>query len=189
MARHQRHNREGALRGYPLSELKDDEGNLPGKALRIAHFLDWWARTMPYDFAGYNEVTKAIEGYKHLPRLDSKDVERTRDTMARARVILRKKFNRDIHPSRGLGVRATVDDFDMVKNVATSRAIRVERSIRNLAETDAMIDTRKIADTAETSPLKNWYNRSVRGILKQVASPEFAAKLLPPAPPAPEDET
>lgn len=189
MSKHQRNDREGALRRYPLQELADSDGNLPGKAARIAHFLDWWAKAMPYDYAAYNEVTKAVEGYKHLPRLDSKDVEQTRSTMARARVILRKHYNRDLHPSRGIGVRATVDDFDMVKNVATNRAIRVERSIRNLAETDAMIDTSKIPDNAATAPLKTWYKRSVKGILKQLASPDFASKLLPPAPGEEEKKT
>ena len=48
------------------------------KPQRAAAFLDWWATKHPYDFAAYNEILKAIEGYNKLPRMDTEEVEAVR---------------------------------------------------------------------------------------------------------------
>ncbi len=170
------------LAEFPIDQLKNEEGALPGWSHRIAHFLDWWAQTMPYDFVGYNEILKAVENRQSMPRMDSKDVEQLRARMYSAKKKLRAEYGRDTVMMRSMGVRATVDDKDVLLNIAPRQTIAVERSIKRLAETDAMIDLRRIDDNAETRAHKRWYNRSVRGILKQIAAPEFTDKLLPPKP-------
>jgi hypothetical protein len=167
---------------FPLSDLEDSEGKLPASPRRIAHFLDYWAKVAPYDFAGYNEVLYAIEQRRSMPRLDTKDVWALRQRVYAGKKILRSEYNRDTVSSKGLGVRASVDDEDVLRNVAPRQTVAVERSIRRLAEVDAMIDPKKVKDTAENKALKQWYSRNVRGILKQIASPEFTDKLLPPKP-------
>jgi len=167
---------------FPLDQLKDEDGALPGWAHRIAHFLDWWARKMPYDFVGYNEILKAVENRSAMPRMDSNDVEQLRSRMYGAKRKLRAAYGRDTVMMRSVGVRATVDDKDVLLNIAPKQTVAVERSIKRLAETDAMIDLRNVEDSNETRAHKRWYNRSVRGILKQIAAPEFTDKLLPPKP-------
>lgn len=177
-----RASRTKLLGKFPLSELADSEGKLPSHPRRLAHFLDYWARLVPYDFAGYNEVLYAVEQRRSMPRLDTKDVWILRGRLYAAKKVLRGEYQRDTVSSKGLGVRATVGDEDVLRNVAPRATVAVERSIRRLAETDAMIDPKKIKDTPENKPLKQWYSRNVRGILKQIASPEFTEKLLPPKP-------
>mgnify|MGYP000323885556 CR=1 FL=1 len=56
-----------------------------------------------------------------------------------------------------------------------------QRDIVALAKIDEIIDLKSIPDTPENRPLKQWYQRDVKGILKQIASPEYLAKMLPPA--------
>jgi hypothetical protein len=147
---------------------------------RIASFLDWWATRHPYDFAAYNEICKAVQGYERLPRLDTEEVEQIRGTVGRAEPILHQKYQRALVRNRGLGARATVDDVDVIRNKQGARAKRVERSIVALAHTDELIDTRRIPDSPQNRELKQWYARDVKSILKQVSGPEFLAKMLPP---------
>lgn len=165
---------------FPLEKLRNESGKLPGKGFRIAAFLAWWVQKLPGDFASYNEIVKAIEGYDHLPQYKGREALAVRKLMQAARYHLRKHHSRDLLTSRGLGARATIDDADMIRNVSTVQAMAVERSVRKLAETDAMVDVNHVPDTPENAPLKRWYKTSVRGILKQIANPEFAQKLLPP---------
>lgn len=150
------------------------------KPQRIAAFLDWWANHHPYDFVAYNEITKAVEGYKKLPRMDTDEVEHMRELVGRSGKVLQEKYKRVLVRQRGIGARATVDSMDAIRNRAVDRARNVERGIVALAKLDDIIDVKSIPDTAENKPLKQWYQRDVKGILKQVASPEFLAKMLPP---------
>jgi len=153
------------------------------KPQRVAAFLDWWAEHHPYDFAGYHEITKAIEGYKKLPRMDTDEVETMRGIVGRAAKLLHDKYRRELVRQRGLGARATVDSLDAVRNKAVDRARKVERDIVALHRLDEIIDVKSIPDTPENRPLKQWYQRDVKGILKQVATPEFLQRMLPPKQP------
>lgn len=161
------------LEDFPL----DTEMSKPH---RIAAFLDWWAKKAPYDFAMYNEVLKAIEGYKRLPRLDTEEVDSLRGRIGSAERIVHEKYRRAVVRHRGLGVRATVDDVDVVRHKSVDRTRKVERAIVALARQDEIVDVNKIPNTPENRALKQWYNRDVKGILKQIAAPEFLAKMLPP---------
>jgi hypothetical protein len=177
-----RSSRNKMLGQFPIKSLEDDNGELPSWSHRIAFFLHWWAQKMPYDFIGYNEILKAVEKRSSLPRLDTKDVWALRDRLYGAKTVLRRDYKRDTVHLRGMGVRATVDDKDVLLNVAPRQTKVVERSIKRMADVDSMIDLKKVPDSPETRPFKNWYNRSVRGILKQIAAPEFTERLLPPKP-------
>lgn len=153
------------------------------KTARIAAFLDYWAENHPYDFAAYNEVLKAIEGYSSLPRLENKEVDRVRSNCSGASRILRERYSRELVRHPGLGVRATVDAMDAIRHVQTKKMARVESAVKQVSAVDDNIDLKSIPDTAENRPLKDWYKRDVKGILKQIASPEMLSRMLPPAPP------
>lgn len=150
------------------------------KPQRVAAFLDWWVRQHPFDFAGYHEITKAVNGYKHLPRLDTEEVVSMQGVVGRSAKILHHQYRRSLVRQRGLGARATVDSADAIRNKAVDRARKVERDIVALATLDEIIDLKSIPDTAENRPLKQWYQRDVKGILKQVSAPDFLQRLLPP---------
>lgn len=153
------------------------------KTARIAAFLDFWAAEHPYDFVQYNEVLKAIEGYGYLPRLENKDCDGVRNRCHGAGRILRVKFKRELVRHQGLGVRATVDSMDVIRHVQTKRSAKIENAIKAAAETDANVDIRSIPDTPENAPLKTWYKRDMKSLLKQLSSPEVMARMLPPPPP------
>lgn len=149
------------------------------KPQRIAAFLDWWAQRHPYDFSAYNELLKAIEGYKHLPRITSDEVDSIRSRVRSAERILLSKFGRVAIRNRGLGIRASVDDEDMLRNKQVDRVVKIRQSIEKAIDLDKRIDLAKVPNGA----LKNWYIRGgVRGILSQVGSQEQLQKLLPPKP-------
>ena len=162
------------ISGFPL-----DTGLT--KPQRVAAFLDWWAIKHPFDFAAYNEILKAIEGYNKLPRMDTEEVSAVRGITGRAAKVLHEKYKRSIVRRAGLGARATVDSADTIRHKAVDRSRKIERDIVALAKLDEIIDLKSIPDTPENRPLKQWYQRDVKGILKQIASPEYLAKMLPPA--------
>jgi hypothetical protein len=151
------------------------------KPQRVASLLDWWAEKQRYDFLGYNEITKAVNGYKHMPRMDTEEVAVMRGLVGRAGKILQKKYKRALVRHRALGARATFDSVDAIRHKAVERTKKIERDIVALSDLDEIIDLKSITDTPENRPLKQWYQRDVKGILKQVASPEFRARMLPPA--------
>lgn len=151
------------------------------KPYRIAAFLEWWAVRHPHDFAAYNEVLKAIEGYRHMPRIDSEEVAALRTRIHSVERIMNEKYKRSLVRHRGLGVRATVDDVDMIRNKQVDRVKKVERSITAVVRLDGLIDTSKIPNTPENKPLKEWYSRDVKGIIKQIGDPRYLEKMLPPA--------
>lgn len=167
--------RQGARNfgAFPL----DMEMSMPQ---RVAAFLDWWAEHQPYDFAGYHEITKAVNGYKHLPRLETQEVISMQSVVGRASKILHEKYKRALVRRRGLGARGTVDSADAIRHKAVDRARKVERDIVALATLDEIIDLKSVPDTPENRAMKDWYRRDVKGILKQVAAPEFTQRLLPP---------
>jgi hypothetical protein len=101
--------------------------------------------------------------------------------VGRAGSILHENYKRALVRKRGLGARASVDSADTIRHKAIDRTKKVERDIVALSKLDEIIDLKSIPDTPENRPLKQWYQRDVRGILKQVSSPEFLAKMLPPA--------
>ncbi len=150
---------------------------------RIAAFLHWYAQHQPYVWAGYNEVLQATNGLGYKPRLSNDEVRVIKGAMHRAGQILMETYGRAVISNRGLGIRATVDAADTVRHVATKRAKRAERAIVSLAQVDEIVDVSAIPNTPENKALKQWYQRDVRGILKQVSDAEFLTKMLPPAPP------
>lgn len=151
------------------------------KPARIAAFLTWWAKQHPHDFAAYNEILKAIEGYKKLPRMDTKDVEAVRECTGRAEKILHRDYKRVLIRHRGLGARASVDDLDIIRNKQVQKAKRMHSAAKSFIDTDALVDVRTIADTAANRPWTNWYRRDAGAIVKMVNSEDFLGKLLPAA--------
>ena len=157
------------------------------KTARIAAFLDFWATEHPLDYAQYNEVLKAIEGYGYTPRLDNEECDKVRSKCHGAGRILRSKYKRELVRHQGLGVRATVDSMDVIRHVQTKRVSKIENAVKAAADTDANVDLKSIPDSPENKPLKDWYKRDMKSLLKQLSSPDVMARMLPPPPPDSDD--
>jgi hypothetical protein len=140
---------------------------------RIAHFLDWSASHIKKTYFQYNIICKAINGYNHTPRLDTKDVEMVRYSMTRVKHILREKYKRGFDYSRGLGVRATVDDNDTTNYSLANAARRFVSSKQNVDRIASIIDQSKLSAKEST------YFSNVTGASKLITTTQIQ-KLLPP---------
>jgi hypothetical protein len=147
------------------------------KPQRIAAFLDWWATKHPFDFAAYNEILKAIEGYKRMPRMDTEEVAHLQGRIGSAEKLLQNQYKRALIRQRGLGARASVDSADALDHKQVGRVRTMERAIAAVQRGDELINLKEIPD----SPTKRWYSRDVKVILKQFEAPDALARLLPPA--------
>ncbi len=149
---------------------------------RAAHFLDWAAARYPKQYVPYNLLLKAVLGTSTTPSLHSSDVEQMRGRMSRVRVILQRKYARDLDSMPGVGARATVDDADTLVTSMPKRVASLRRAKTAVATTASLIDPAKIPNTADMAPWKRWMNASVGDVLRTLNSPEFEKKLLPPSP-------
>lgn len=146
---------------------------------RIAHFLDWAAVNMPKEFLQYNVVLKAINGYKHLPRLETKEVEFVRTAISRVRKVLLADYKRGTVTMPGVGVRATVDDADMVVHDVAKKGQRVTSAMNAFTASVNVVNVANIPKTAEMAPYQK-YIRQAKEVVGLFGSQEFLQKLLPP---------
>jgi hypothetical protein len=151
------------------------------KPQRAAHFLDWNAKHSPGDFVAYNELLKAITGVGRMPQLKSQEVEHLRRNGYAIRKHLFEKYGRELVSLPGVGVRASIDDADVLKNVVPKKATRLQSARVGFIKTVSHIDQKNIPDTAEMRPLKGWLTHQVKDIMKQISDPSFERKLLPPS--------
>lgn len=150
-------------------------------AHRAAHCLDWAAQHYQKQYIPYNVLLKGIQGYSRLPLLNSDEVMTLKRAMSRVRNILGDIYGRELDSQPGIGVRATTDDADAL-TIALPKKMSRFRSAKNaLQQTVNRIDPTQIPDTAEMRPWKQWFNRSVKDVLKTIGTSEFESKLLPPA--------
>ena len=156
-------------------ELKMSHGQ------RAAHFLDWKAQHNPGEFVPYNELLKNITGVARMPQLKSQEVEHLRKNAHAIRKNLFEKYNREMISMPGVGIRASIDDADVLKNVVPRKAGRLQSARLGFVKTVSNIDQKNIPDTPELRPLKGWLVREVKDLVKQIGSPEFERKLLPPS--------
>jgi hypothetical protein len=160
---------------------------LEGESLvqRIAHFLNWCAENRPKEFIPYNQVAQSINGYSRMPRLQSEEVVLVQKSMSRVRPVLITKFKRTLTSTPGIGVRATVDDADIVTTELAKNVRRIERDSERVAQLFNLVDPEKLPNTLEFKPWKEWFNRQIGGggLFKMITSPDWAKRCaLPPAP-------
>lgn len=154
------------------------------KTQRIAAFLDWAAVHQPMKYMPFNVILKVIEGYKHLPQLNNKEVEFVRSAMSRVRGILLKKYKRGTDSQRGLGIRATVDDADMLRYDVAVKGKRVNDANRKFVELVNNVNAANIPNTPEMKPYRGYLAHAKKVVLA-IQEPNFIKGLLPPPP---EDE-
>lgn len=152
------------------------------KTHRVAHFLDWAATNMPSQYHQYNVIVRVINGYRHTPKIGSKEVEQIRNCMSRVQKILRSEYNRGYHSMPSVGVRATTDSADVIRNDLTRKANRLINAKRAVDETAAIVDVSSLPNTEDGKRLSSYF-REVTNASKLLSNDRIS-KLLPPAPPS-----
>jgi hypothetical protein len=150
---------------------------------RVAHFLDWAAQNTPGEFQAFNVVAKMVNGFKHMPRFDSEDVDRIKRTVTPARKILHTKYLRGLVSLPSVGIRATFDDLDRAKYDLTKKAKTLDRAAENFEQTLASINPANIPSTGEAGLYKQWVQHNAADVLKRLRAPGFKQNLLPPGSP------
>jgi hypothetical protein len=128
---------------------------------RTADYLDWAAKRFPKVFIPYNVVVKGIEGYQKPPRSNSDEVMRMRRCVSKVRSILLDKYNRSTVSQPGFGIRATIDDEDMLKECVTRSAVRAQSAISGLVRISDKVNIAKVPDCPE----RTWFKRDLKSVL------------------------
>lgn len=147
------------------------------KTQRIAHFLDWLAKKYPRQFAQYNLITRAINGYRRTPGLKTREVELVRSSLTRAKQILSEDYHRGAVTMPSVGVRGTIDDDDRAANELPIKMRRLSSAKRSVERTVEGIDPRKVTDPK----IKKWLRTDVGMIMKSLEEANFDVRALPPA--------
>lgn len=156
---------------------------LPPIKHRIAFLLDYVAKRAPYNFVPYNVVYKEIMGLEATPRMSNEDVARLRGKLSAVRPLLQQLYKRDLKNLSGFGVRATVDDLDVVKTTTHAAVARFNSAGNALKKNAALVNPEKLP----AGPDKNWFTNAVRPAVRALVDDPRILKLLPPpsSPPAP----
>lgn len=148
-------------------------------ANRAAHFLDWAAENEPMAYYEYTEIYKLCMNTPKLPLKNSRDVLALRKSGQRIKAILQKTYSRGLIYMRGIGVRASVDDFDFTKNCTSKISRRIAVASEKLKE---HVDAVDVTTFPKTDEGKAWssYVKDQKVALKDLLAPDFYNRLLPP---------
>jgi hypothetical protein len=135
---------------------------------RTAHALDWAAAHNGGMIVPYNILLKAVMGYNRMPRLKTEEVEALRRKMSRARQLLEKVYGRALVAVTGIGVRATVDGEDAVRNSAKPAGARLERAAQIFKDRLALVNKAEVQD----KELLAWL-RGANAHVKQITAGSF----------------
>ena len=112
-----------------------------------------------------------------------------RNNISTARRIMRRDYKRDIVGVPGVGVRATVDELDIVQTAAVRDAKTVDRAARKFSDTVDLVNTEEFKllvaqsdNPSEFKELTEWWVRDVQSAIKKLRSSIKNNKLLPQPP-------
>lgn len=162
---------------------------------RVAALLAWCAVKYPYQIITYEEVTQTIFDLSRLPPAASKHVKSVRGQMSSSGKILMENYKTSLITVKGVGVRAAVDDSDILRHSVTKEADRHRKTGEKLKKTVDLVSPDKLkAQTEglagdpvlreEMIQLSAWLNESVSKYVRSLEKPATAAALLPPPPEA-----
>lgn len=162
---------------------------------RIAEFLHWAMKKYPYQILTYEEVTQAIFGLGRAPQAGSKHVKSVRGQMSSSGKLLMEKYKTSLVTLRGVGVRAAVDDADILRESVTKDAERHRQTAAKLMKTAGLVSPEALQQQLkelkgdpklkeELMELGKWFNESLSKYVKSLEKPLAATALLPPPPPA-----
>lgn len=160
---------------------------------RAAAFICWVRDLYPYSFVTYEEITQAVFKLGRAPSSSAQYVKSVRGQMSSTSKILSEKHRTSLITLRGVGVRAAVNDTDMLEQSVTKKAEAHRRTGDALSKLARMIDPRTLQKEIEAMgadpvrqknllDLAQWFKDDLCSLLKTVNRPSHAKALLPPPP-------
>lgn len=98
------------------------------------------------------------------------------DASSGVRHILMKDHGCGLKTDPVLGMRATVDDNDLLATQMVSVSKRLRSTQQMFTATSDLIDDNKLTSGA----LKSWYKANVVPVVRAINTTDFTTKLLPP---------
>lgn len=127
---------------------------------RASKFLNEGANVLPYRFFDKRLLAKVAFGLSRVPGEDTDYVKkRLGSVLTSANRLLMKVYSREVYVDPVEGIRATVDDADLVRTKHRRKRRRVKTTIASLQATDNLVDSNKL-----TGDLKRELMRSRRSI-------------------------
>jgi hypothetical protein len=116
-------------------------------AERLAKFLDHVAIELPKRFVNKRIAAKVAFAQKRMPGDDSDFVKRMLPSAMQSakRILNSEKYNRDLYCDKVEGIRATVDDEDVVKTTHRAKRRRIVGAINSYEITDRLVDLHKLS--------------------------------------------
>lgn len=148
---------------------------------KIVEFLNWAALHRPHQILAYNLIWKAVTGEKRMHDLASKEADFVRSATSRARKILLQKYQRGMHSEKGLGIRATVDDADMVKTDLAVKGRRVQAAVGAFTASANVVNLKNIPNTPEMQRYMT-FAKAAKRIAVTFQTPDFIKALTPGTP-------
>jgi hypothetical protein len=170
--------------------FKPQETSIRG---RVAEFLDWAATKYPSQIITYEEVAQAVFSLGRVQSKQSAPVKSIRGQMSSSGKLLMSHYKRTIISMPGVGVRASIDDADILQGTLTKDVQRHKQTATKLQKTAALINPTALAAQLETLDgdpemkeqlveLATWFSDDLSKYLKTLKRPKVAAALLPPPP-------
>lgn len=147
---------------------------------RAAHLLDWAAKHIPTKYVPFNLLYKHAMGQKETPQNGNKDVMSLRKNAGTIRSFLERDYNRELLVQSGMGMRATVDSEDVVKNRLPQRTSRFLAAKAALTKTVERVELKELPRrSAEDRAWADWAV-DVAQTMNQLGTGKLDTKLLPP---------
>jgi hypothetical protein len=143
---------------YPL----DNKMTMPQ---RMAHCLNWCADDYPYEIVSWRILYQAVMGMAVLPSSRNADVENLKSRSQAVKKLLNERYGRGLVIVPGVGVRASVDDFDRGQNCVVRATKRAASAVAGAKREIEAVDIRKIPDSPETKKYKDWHRQNATPML------------------------
>ncbi len=147
---------------------------------RVVQLLEWAAKHAPERYLPLHLCVKAVMGYTHTPRLNNEEVDRLRKSLTSVRRMLEAEHNRELLHQTGIGIRATISSYDVLKNKMPQRARRLANAHAAALKTAERIDPKTLPATAEAAGWKKWLTKTVQPSLAAINAEATTQLSLPP---------
>jgi hypothetical protein len=143
---------------YPL----DNKMTMPQ---RMASCLNWCAEEYPYEVVSWRLLYQAVMGMAVLPSSRNAEVENLKSRSQAVKKLLHEQYGRGLVILPGLGVRASVDDFDRGLHCVFRATKRAASAVAGAKREIEAVDIRKIPETKETKGYRDWHRQNATPLL------------------------
>lgn len=159
-----------------LYEWPKDE---PARSQRIAHLLNFCAENLPYQFISLTTIQRYANGMTVNPRMPDDVIRGIKGSFCNVKKILLSKYKRGWASQPGVGVRACVDDADVVKKDVAGKATRLQSALVSLSKSVEIVDTKSASYASLDAKTKSWFQKDIKENIDELLEEGAELKLLP----------